>query len=527
MPRGTPYPLTVPTGGVRYDLLPHEVPPGSLADSKNVIVSHGRLIPRPGLTALLTGAFGEQVVGGIYYKTAGGLEKVVAMGLTTVKVANFSTNTWDNITGTALSGSADDQGRFIIWPEGGVKYVLALNNVNGPKEWDGAAATCSALTGLSQWTTAKDWAVLSNRLLVGNTVEGAVRYPYRLRFSDFNTRSTWQAVNLIDLSDTNDDIVAVRALGRTSAAILKEQSQWICVGQTGVFPFRVELQDTQPGPASPNAVIERFGILYYLGQDGSAYSFDGVRTAHIGEPIRKKVQANLNMSTVGRVHGFYRQADRSLYWFYPTTNNNPTEAVSYQLDTQRWFHHALAVGIEATASWPFRLVSSLSWDALPVGWTWDTISTDYPAWDSFLSSATQEELIGSTSQVYRVTDTGNDSGSAIDASWDVWRAYEPGKRARADALETFFKQTSSSVTGTIKIGTTDSLATDPTYPAELQQSFDLSDTSRHLLDTATATTGTGTGTPEAQFIATQHAVSGTIPWEWRGATLYTTQQEVS
>ena len=527
MPRGLPYELAVPTGGVRYDLLPHKVPPGMLADASNVITQHGRLVPRPGLTKLFSSAFGEQVVGGIYYRLPAGTEKLVAMGLTTWKVTNFGTSTWDNITGSALTGSADDLGRFVIWPEGGTLYVLGLNNVNGPKEWDGVAGTYSALTGLSQWTTAKDWTVASNRIVVGNTLEGGVRYPYRLRFSDFNTRSTWQAVNLIDLTDTNDDIVAVRALSRTGYAILKEQSQWIGVGQTGVFPFRVELQDTQPGPASPNAVIERFGIVYYLGQDGSVYSFDGVRTTHIGEPIRKKVQASLNMSTLGRCHGFYRQTDRSLYWFYPTTNNNPTEAISYQLDTQQWFHHALAVGIEATASWPFRLVSALTWDALPVGWTWDTISTDYPSWDSFLSSATQEELIGSTSQVYRVTQTGNDDGAAIAASWDLWRPYEPGKRARADALETFFKQTDSSVTATMKIGTTDSLATDPSYPAELQQTIDLSDAGRHLLDTATATSGTGTGTPEAQFIATQHTVNATVLWEWRGATLYTTPQEIS
>lgn len=527
MPRGAPYELDVPTGGARYDLLPHKIPAGSLADSKNVITRHGRLVPRPGLTKLFSAGVGEQVVGGLYYQLSDGTEKVVAMGLTGWKLANFGTNAWDSITGTALTGSASDQGRFLVWPEGGTVYLLGLNNVNGPKEWDGVAATYSALTGLSQWTTAKDWTSVYNRIVVGNTVEGGVRYPYRVRFGDFNTRSVWSASSLIDLVDTNDQIIATRALNRTSFAVLKDQSQWIGVGQTGVFPFRIELVDTQPGPTSPSAVIERFGVLYYLGQDGSFYSFDGTRATHIGEPIRKKVQANLNHATQGRSHGFYRQSDRSLVWFFPTTANNPTACVWFQIDTGQWSYHELAVGIEATASWTFKLVSSLTWDSLPVAWTWDTISADYPTWDSFPGTAAPEELIGSTSQVYRFGDSGNDDGSQIAATWDLWRPYEPGKRVRADALETFFKQTDSTVTATIKIGTTDSLATDPSYPAELQQSFDISTSSRHLLDTATATTGTGTGTPEAQFIATQHAVSSTIPWEWRGATLYTTPQEIS
>lgn len=527
MPRGLPYALPVPTGGVRYDILPHRLPQESLADSRNVIIRHGRLVPRPGLVKLITGAFGEQVVGGAYYQLSDGTEKVVGMGLTTWKSANFGTNVWTNITGTALTGTADDQGRFLIWPEGGTIYVLGLNNVDGPKEHNGTAASYSALTGLSQWTTAKDWTATYNRIVVGNTVEGGVRYPSRIRFSNFNTRSTWSAADLIDLIDTNDRIVAVRALNRTAFAVFKEQSQWLGVGQTGVFPFRVELQDTQPGPASPNAVIERFGVLYYMGQDGSFYSFDGTRTTHIGERIRKKVQANLNFVTIGRVHGFYRQLDRSLIWFFPTTGNNPTVAVWLQLDAGQWFYHELAVGIEITASWTFKLVSSLTWDTLPAAWTWDTISTDYPSWDLFPGTATPSEIVGSTSQVYRVSDNGNDDGTAIAALWEQWCPHEDGKRQRVDAVETFFQQTSSAVTATVKVGTTDSLATDPSYPSELQQNFDVSATSRHLLDVATATTGTGTGTPEAQFLSVQHAVTAEIPWEWRGGTLYTTPQEVS
>lgn len=527
MPRGTPYALTVPTGGTRYDVLPHQVPQGTLADSANVIVRHGRLVPRPGLSQLFTSAFGEQVVGGIYYALGDGSEKVVAMGLTTWKVANFGTSTWDSLAGTPLTGSAGDQGRFLVWPEGGTVYLLGVNNVDGPKEWNGSAATYSALTGLSQWTTAKDWTSVSNRIVVGNTVEGGVRYPYRVRFSNFNTRSTWTAGDVIDLVDTNDQIIAVRALNRTAFAVLKDQSQWIGVGQTGVFPFRVELQDTQPGPASPNAVIERFGVLYYLGQDGSFYQFDGTRTTHIGESIRKKVQSTINYATIGRAHGFYRQYDRCLVWFLPTTANNPTAMAWYAIDTGQWYYHTLSGGIEATASWGFKLVASLSWDTLPVAWTWDTISTDYPTWDSFPGTAAPEELVGSTSQVYRFRDCGNDDGSAIAAWWELWKPNEPGKRARVDALETFFQQTGSSVSATVQIGTSDSLATDPVYPAELQQTFDVSTASRHLLDAATASTGVGTGTPEAQFIATQHLVSATIPWEWRGADLYTTPQEIS
>ena len=527
MPRGTPYELEIPVGGSRYDLLPHKVPPGYLPDSTNVITRHGVVIPRPGLTDLFSTEFGEQVVGGIYYKLADGTEKTVAMGLTTWKVANFGTSAWDDITGAALTGGAGDQGRFVVWPEGGTVYLVGVNNVDGPKEWDGSAGTYSALTGLSQWTTCKDLTVAYNRIVVGNTVEGGVRYPYRIRFGDFNTRSTWTSTNLVDLTDTNDQIVAVRALNRTSFAALKDQSQWVGVGQTGTFAFRVELQDTQPGPCSPSAVVERFGVLNYLGQDGSFYQFDGNRTTHIGEPIRKKVQANINYSTIGRSHGFYRQYDRMLVWFFPTTENNPTAAVSYQIDTGAWQYHELATGIEATASWLFKLISSLTWDTLPVAWTWDTISTDYPTWDSFPGTATPEELIGSTSQVYRFSDSGNDDGSAIETTWDIWKSHEPGMRARADAFDTFFKQAPSAVTATVKIGTTDSLATDPSYPAELQEGFDISASTRHLMDVADATTGDGTGTPEAQFIAVRHTVSATIPWEWRGGTLYTTPSQVS
>ena len=526
MPRGLPTSMPVPTGGVRYDLLPHNVPPESCSDSKNIIVSQGVLTPRPGLAKVFASAFGEQVIGGLYYKRNDGTEKVVAMGLTTWKSANFGTSTWDNITGTALTGTADTQGRFIFWPESGTVYLIGVNNVDGPKEWDGVAATYSALTGLSQWTTAKDLTAVSNRIVVGNTVEGGVRYAYRIRFSDFNTRSAWTASNVIDLVDTNDQVVAVRALTRSAFAVLRDNSQWIGVSQTGTFPFRVELQDTQPGPVAPSAVIERFGLLFYMGQDGSFYSFDGTRTTHIGEPIRKKVQANLNYSTAGRSHGFYRQLDRMLWWFFPTTLSNPSSAVSYQIDTGTWHYHELATGVTATASWPFKMISSLTWQTLPVAWTWDTIDSAYPSWDSFPGTASPVELIGGPTQAYTFGNTGNDDGNAITATWDLWKSLQPGMRSRADAYDTFFKQTTSAVTATVKIGTTDSLAVDPSYPAELQAGFDLSTSTRHLLDTTTAVTGEGTGTAEAQFTAVQHVVSATIPWEWRGGVLYDTPQAV-
>ena len=185
------------------------------------------------------------------------------------------------------------------------------------------------------------------------------------------------------------------------------------------------------------------------------------------------------------------------------------------------------MSIEITASWPFKFVSSLTWDTLPVAWTWDTISTDYPSWDSFPGTAEPEELIGSTSQIYRFGDVGNDDGSAIAALWEQYRLSDLKLRHRVDALETFFKQNSVAVTVTVALGTTDTVATDASYPAELTTTFDIGTDARHQLDVATATTGTGTGTPAAQFVAVKHTMAATVPWEWRGSVLYSFPEEIS
>lgn len=531
MPRGAPLDVPVPIRGVRFDLPTYRTPEGFLAMGTNVVSRHGVLIPRPGLAKLFTTGFGEQVMGGMYYKLNNLTEKVIAGGLTKIKVANFSTSTWDDLTpgGNPLTGTGDDQVRFLAWPEGGVTYALALNNVNTPKEWNGVAATYSDLTGISQWTTGKDWTITANRIAVINTVESAIRNPVRVRFSDFNTRSAWTSTNFVDLADTNDAGVAIRALTRTAFAAYKDQSEWIGVAQTGTFPFRVELQDTQPGPASPAAVVERFGVHYYLGQDASFYSFDGVRATHIGDPIRKKVQANINYTTIGRSHGVWRLTDRSFYWFFPTTGNNPTAAVSFNQDRSEWQYHELGVGIEVTASWPFKLIASLSWDTLPIGWTWDTIDiATYPSWDSFPGTASPEELIGgSGGAVYRFSDIGNDDGSAIAAVWEMYQPFRAGWRARSDAFETFFKQSSTALTVKVGVGTTDTVATDPSYPVALESTFDVSVDARHLLDVATAANTVGTATPEAQVLAVKHTVNATAPWEWRGGVLYTDQALVN
>ena len=69
MPRGQPFEVGIPTLGTRFDVPAHRVPnlfqAGALSDGKNVIVRHGVLIPRPGLTKLFSTGFGEQVMGGI------------------------------------------------------------------------------------------------------------------------------------------------------------------------------------------------------------------------------------------------------------------------------------------------------------------------------------------------------------------------------------------------------------------------------------------------------------------------------
>ena len=251
MPRGSIVTeIPVPTPGARSDVPRHRLPPDAMVadDAANVVIRDGWLVNRPGFSAINSTLVSGRPMGVILFKTGASSKFLVVGTTTTLAKLNAAQTGWDALTGaTALTGSADDPISFTVFPQGGSDYLIAVNGVNVPQEWDGVAGTFSDSGTLP---IADDITTAANRVLLLRTIEGGTRYNFRVRWSNFNVRGTSDSANFVDLSDTSDILVGGRALSRVQVAIYKEASQWIGVAQSGSQPFRFDLRDSMPGPVS-------------------------------------------------------------------------------------------------------------------------------------------------------------------------------------------------------------------------------------------------------------------------------------
>lgn len=520
MPEGQPIELHPPLGGVRGDLAPWEIPPGFLWRSQNFLDRFGRLRTRPGLQAAASTGPGARVSGGQGFTTNLGIAQVVAASGT--KWKKLESDSWTDISGAVtFTNDPDNPTRFTVFPSSGVNYLIGVNNMEVPYQWDGVAPTITALGGSPP--IAKDVTVSGNFVILGNVVESGVRSSSRIRVSDFNDLNSWAQYGPQDLTDTNDDIVAVRALTRTIFAIYKTKSVWVGYAQLGLFPFAFETIEYVPGPVSPAAIV-RFGQRhYYFATDGRIYRFDGSRVEPVSLPVEYYLlQAGLptQFRSVNRARcwGVYTPFDRRVWFFYPgPSGTDPVLAISINVDTGACYPHVFPFGV--TAGWDGDDIATLAWSDLTG--TWDAIGPGtYPTWDSFGGTLEPTAFIGSTNgQVYRFLYDVDDDGVAIPMTWEMplkpWLGLP--NTVHIDGLESFFTQISAGPLITMSIGASDALAepVDPAYT--IIGTHDTSLTTRQKFNLTDLNT---------RFWSMRYAVSANVPITFLGGMASAWPEEV-
>jgi len=102
--------------------------------------------------------------------------------------------------------------------------------------------------------------------------------PYLVQWSPTRIIDKWPALNYKQLAETPDPIVAIRPVGVTGGVIFKKQSIWT-VNPTGsvsdASAFRFDYAGAYEGPATPNAIVEANGVLYYMTPSGRIGAFSG------------------------------------------------------------------------------------------------------------------------------------------------------------------------------------------------------------------------------------------------------------
>lgn len=507
-----------PTKGLKTDVPPHLIPDDYLAEGLNVICRDGAVKTRGGYGRLSDAAdpFSDATMGLFAYTDQDGTTARM-WGVSKTKVYEWNGTTWTNrTTGVDLTGGNDNQARMALFQVTGSTKTLMTNNADVPQILV-SGSNRAAVTTLNGITKARDCTVTFQRAILANLEISGTRAPSTLAISNKDDPNTFPALNIVDLSDTNDTIVAVRALNTQSFAIYKDASVWIGIGAPNVYPFTFELKSLVAGPVGPSAVVAAYDLHYYIGQDGMVYVFDGNKVAPVGINVYRSLQADMDFGKAVRCHGHFNKTHGEIVWFFNSVNYDsgatfPSSGITLNIRTGA-FSTLLRHTKRFSASTEFKVNTAVSWSSLG-SYTWATIGGTFPTWDSFPTQFALGGLVGSDAgrqYVYGTATTDDGAGINIEIEMPLRPYTGEGQLIRVDAVETYWKLADASRSMDIILKTSDTLESDGT--AQTAQSFDIG--TAGLKKKATYSDQL------TRYISVKHAVTAShYGDEWRGATLY-------
>jgi hypothetical protein len=310
--------------------------------------------------------------------------------------------------------------------------VYGVNGINAMRSWSAGDATYATVSAAP---IANDITILANRLITANTTEGGINYFWRVRWSAVNDGTTWPATGYADLLDVGDQIVGIKAIGRTAAIVYRQKSAWIMNATIGddssAFTFDlIPASIGIPGPVSAAAIVSAEGNHYYMGLDGRIYLSNGETITPISATLDPKLIGNLNYTAINQSHGAYLSDKRQVWmWYTSLSGSAPNSAIIYNLASTTFEPLQSFTQDNITASFEVIENDSLDWS------NWVSATTDWDnvpwvSWDAIPDAQDLDIWIGTLAgNVMRWFKTLSDNGTAIfySASMGMW---SPGPASR-------------------------------------------------------------------------------------------------
>jgi len=381
------YPIAVAGPGVIKSLPPYLLPKEAFQDVKNARFLNGVLSKVPGWTK-----FDAQQLAGTdimaidqFFLTTGS-DFLMVITLTTMYKWDTTNNEFDSLNGTAFTGDRD----ALFSTETAFDLFLATNGVDTLKQWDGAAATFTALGGMTTAepldgtppiiiTAVKCVRFFKNFVVIFNFKENGTAKPFRARWCVISTPGTWinaAGVGQAGAADvgTVDWIVTAERLGDT-LAIYKERSIWLMsyVGLPDIFNFRERISGL--GILGQKA-IANFGDEHLFVGNDDIYFFNGESIEPVGDPIRRYLFDNMNPLYSARTTIFVAEEENEAIIAFASTasSGNFDKCLVYNYLEKTWSIREIA----ASAFGYYRRSEDLAWEDDSGSWdnsiypgTWD------------------------------------------------------------------------------------------------------------------------------------------------------------
>lgn len=363
--------IPIPVDGFMPDQPPTAVPPTGLTLAQNWMYRDGILMVRPGLTKYATNTLANRPLNITQFVDPTlGLQTVIAT-LTKWYKYDQTTNSWVDITGTALTGSETQPTIFRVFYKGTplVPFLIGTNGKDAMKKWSAGAATYLAAGGSPPVATCM--AVAANRCILGNLQSGPNASQIAVDVSALNDfESGWGATLTAFLADTPGPIVGMLEQGALSTAIYKTDAIYNMVAVSDVFPFRFELKQSGIiGPAGPLCITPiTTGIHAYLAADGSLKQYDGVTIKDMGRKFQVFISNSVDFPTISRSRIAFDATHNELWVIFPLSGTSSCNA-------------GCIVNLNNGSLWPLQWDSNsfgcIGFGNIGTGPTWSQVSSTW------------------------------------------------------------------------------------------------------------------------------------------------------
>ena len=322
----------VPVKGTLRNMPIYKLPSDALWSAHNVLVRSGFLQPRPGLTQfnatvmtgrptgmftgimLATGAFQADTFDNGAFQVAGSIPASLLLVGTTDKVYGYYGGVLNDITGAPDLTALDTQpARFTSIALGTPQtlYIIHVNGMDAPRQWDVTSGTFSAVSGSPPTFTD-----ITN---IDQHIIGIVP-PYNISWAPTQSITSWPAANTRVLSDTPGALVAIHALGVRQGVVYKTDGIWDVIPTGSDLEsayFRFEQRDIVQGPASAAAIVDVDGAHLYMTRQGRVGYYDGSRHFWVAEGTWPITRVHLDTDNADRIFGAYDPRYKVALFVYP------------------------------------------------------------------------------------------------------------------------------------------------------------------------------------------------------------------
>ncbi len=374
---------------------------------------------------------------------------VVRVGLDRIEEWNASTTTWDNVTGSDLTGTTTDPVDTAVPLLSGKKILVFTNFVDNIRKYTGTGNTAD-LGGTPD--KARYCVAFGTYLVLAYIDDGSIVRTMRVAWSDTGDPETWTGGNSgsKDLTEDGEDITGLSVFGNY-LSVHKKTSIYLgyLVDTTATIKF--ERKSTEVGTIC-NATIQNIpGEQIFLAQDGIR-KFNGISAQLIESPVTDEIRESLNYEYIHKCWSVL-VPEYNEYWVGIPIGSQTTGDTVYKYNYLTGVcHKDTRSNISAVGT--YSQTSQPSWDDEDGTWDQDTERWD----DAILSKDFPVILLGDNSgyTYQRKPSILDDNDVAIDAYWESkdFTSEEQGRFIRAVSLELWAKGQSVTVDYSIDAGST-------------------------------------------------------------------------